>query len=385
MIKSIYYIAILLMFFPNTVSSGQSEIVVPIDLSLNRPVIEIFINQSGPYQFIFDTGASGHVIDQDLASRLDLKETGKVEIGAPGSDQKLSAFQVLVSEMKVSDQSFTAISMVAMPLRKMIPVDGIISFKAFSDFIININYLDKKIILTEGKLSKGHENVIDLMTDCEILTVQIKTDACTWKAHLDTGAPFSFSFPYALKDLLKFKEPPIPLDAQSQTIGGTHQIWKAELDDNIKLADIIFDSPDIILSDNNNEDVNIGYPILKNLIMTIDQRNNLIQFIKNEARDTDKEIMKKNDSKGITGRYGNIRSITLENGLYYSQRDGSIKLKLIEVGYDLYEIILPEGFKAMNELPKIRFERDDSDRVIGLSLIHPDGKEEFCEKNDVLK
>lgn len=383
MSKPIYYVALLLMLFQNTLSSGQSEIVIPMDLTLNRPVIEIFINQSGPYQFIFDTGASGHVIDQDLASRLDLKETGKVEIGAPGSDQKSSASQVVVSDMNVSDQSFADINMVAMPLRKMIPVDGIISFKAFSDFLININYPDKKIILTEGELSKGQENVIDLLPDCEILTVPIKTDVCTWNAHLDTGAPFSFSFPFAFKDRLKFKSTPVPLDAQSRTVGDTHQIWKAELDDRIKLADIIFDSPDIILSDRNNDYVNIGYPILKELIVTIDLKNNLIQFIKTEAEDADKEITLQNDPKGITGRYGNLRSVTLENGIYYSQRDGSLKLELSEVGDNLYEVHLPAGFKAMNELPKIRFERDDVDRVIGLRLIYPDGKEEFCEKDDV--
>ena|GEM_PF-3197750 len=381
MIKSIYYIAFLLMFLPNTVSSGQSEIVIPMDLSLNRPVIEIFINQSGPYQFIFDTGASGHIIDQELAYRLDLKETRKVEIGAPDSDQKSSASQVVISEMKVSNQSFTDISMVAMPLRNMIPVDGIISFKAFSDFLIDINYPDKKIILTQGELSKDQENVIDLVPDCEILTVPIKTDVLTWNAHLDTGAPFSFSFPFALKDRLKFKASPIPMDAQSRTIGGTHQIWKAELDDRIKLADIIFDSPDIILSDRNNEYVNIGYPILKDLMVTIDLRNELIQFLKTEAEDTDKEIVQKNDPKGLIGRYGNLRSVTLENGIYYSQRDGSLKLTLVEVNDDLYEVHLPAGFKAMNELPKIRFERDGSERVIGLSLLYPDGKEEFSKKD----
>jgi len=383
MSKPIYYVALLLMLFQNTLSSGQSEIVIPMDLTLNRPVIEIFINQSGPYQFIFDTGASGHVIDQDLASRLDLKETGKVEIGAPGSDQKSSASQVVVSDMNVSGQSFADINMVAIPLRKMIPVDGIISFKAFSDFLININYPDKKIILTEGELLKDQKNVIDLIPNCEILTVPIKTDSCMWNAHLDTGAPFSFSFPFALKDQLRFKVPPILMDAQSRTIGSTHQIWEGELDDHIKLADIIFDSPDIILSDRNNDYVNIGYPILKELIVTIDLKNNLIQFIKTEAEDADKEITLQNDPKGITGRYGNLRSVTLENGIYYSQRDGSLKLELSEVGDNLYEVHLPAGFKAMNELPKIRFDRDDGYRVIGLSLIYPNGKEEFCEKDDV--
>jgi hypothetical protein len=131
-----------------------------------------------------------------------------------------------------------------------------------------------------------------------------------------------------------------------------------------------------------NEYVNIGYQLLKNLSITIDQQNRLIQFEEPEPEDTAGEETWEKENTGITGRYGGVRSITLENGILYIQRDGSIKLKLVEVGDNLYEGKLPEGMRAMNVLPKIRFERDSSQRVIGLTFIYPDGREEFVKKDD---
>jgi hypothetical protein len=374
--------AAILILISSTVSLGQSEIIIPMDLNLNRPVIELFINQNGPYQFIFDTGAGGNIIDQDLVSDLGLKETGKVDIGAPGSETKSSAPQVAVSEIKVSGQSFSNISMVVMPLRKMIPVDGVLSFREFSEYLVNINYPEKKIILIKGELPKDQANIIKLIPDCEILTVPLKANGRMWSAHMDTGSPFSFSFPLALKDQLKFKSPPVPLAGQSRTISGTRKNWTARLDGSIQLADIIYHSPEIILSERHHEYVNIGYQLLKNLSITIDQRNGLIQFHETESRDISGKENRENENTGIVGRYGGVRSITLENGIYYIQRDGSIKMKLVKVSDNLYVGQLPEGLKAMNVLPKIRFERDGSQRVIGLTFIYPDGREEFVKKDD---
>jgi hypothetical protein len=119
--------------------------------------------------------------------------------------------------------------------------------------------------------------------------------------------------------------------------------------------------------------------------VSIDQQNKLIQFSKYEKSVTDEGKTPENDHKGITGRYGGVRSITLENGIYHIQRDGSIKLTLVEAGDNLYEVQLPAGMRAKNELPKIRFEWDDTGRVIGLTLIYPDGREEFVNKDNVLK
>ncbi len=366
-----------------TIHADSNKVIIPMDLSLNRPVIELLIYNKGPYKFIFDTGASGSVIDKELATTLELKETGKIEVGTPGSKSTSLVAKVNVPEIIVSGKEFSNISMIVMNLKEMIPVDGILSFKEFSGHLININYPDKKIILKKGELKKDRANVVSLMPGHEILTFQLETNGRMWDTHLDTGSPFLFSFPYSAKDELEFKSPPVLLPSQSRTINSSHKNWTAKLNGSIKLANIIYDSPDIILSERNSDKVNIGYQLLKDLSIIIDIQNELIQFEKIEVKNTvvTKEP-KINNHVGIVGRYGGVRSITSEDGILYIQRDGSMKLMLVKTADNLYQGKLPEGLKAMNVLPKIRFENDSSGQIIGLTFIHQDGKEEFVKKDD---
>ena len=374
--------AIMLVLIANALVLAQSDIIIPMDLSLSRPVIELSINQQGPYKFIVDTGASLHVIDKGLAERLGLKETGKQEVGVPGSDTLIHASQVKIHEMQVSGESFSDVDMVVMGLSDMLPVDGVLSYKMFAHHLLTFDYPQQQLILATGELTKGQKNVIPMITNEEILTVAIQANKQTWKAHLDTGSPFAFNFPVALKDRLEFASPPVALTAQSRTLAGEHQTWRAKLAGPVTLADIQFPMPDIILADRNNAYVNIGFQVLKDLKVTIDQSNQLIRFEKCQAKNKGDAVTLQDDPKGITGRYGGVRSITLENGVYFSQRDGSLKLKLVKVGDNLYEVRLPEGMRAKNVLPKFRFDRDDSRRVIGLTFIYPDGKEEFVKKDE---
>ena len=57
-----------------------------------------------------------------------------------------------------------------------------------------------------------------------------------------------------------------------------------------------------------------------------------------------------------------------------------MKLILVLIENNLYKIELTGGMKPMNELPNIRFERNDQNKIIGLSFVHDDGKEEFVRK-----
>ncbi len=56
------------------------------DLWNNHIYVKVKINNSGPFDFLFDSGAgaSGLIIDSALASNIGLKATGKVTIGATG-------------------------------------------------------------------------------------------------------------------------------------------------------------------------------------------------------------------------------------------------------------------------------------------------------------
>src|SRR5262249_8912210 len=62
----------------NVVVPGEGDSVPMLDFG-GRPVIEVKINGKGPYQFIFDTGASFNVFDSSLAAELSLKDAPTIK------------------------------------------------------------------------------------------------------------------------------------------------------------------------------------------------------------------------------------------------------------------------------------------------------------------
>ncbi len=64
---------ILLLFFTISQSScqirnrGNDDMIIPLDLSTQRPIVEVMIGDSGPYDFIFDTGSTNSVVDEAVS------------------------------------------------------------------------------------------------------------------------------------------------------------------------------------------------------------------------------------------------------------------------------------------------------------------------------
>ncbi|MCD4817539.1 MAG: retroviral-like aspartic protease family protein [Candidatus Cloacimonetes bacterium] len=353
----------------------DEKITIPMDLSMMVPSIEIFINDKGPYRFDFDTGAGGSTISEKLAADLELKIIGKAEVGSPAGDKRIAVDVVRVPKLTISNLLFEEIEMTVMDFGDMLQVDGILSIDHFSDYLITFDYPAKNIQFEKGLLQKSGENVIPFGPAMQI---EINIDGTKTNAHLDTGCPVSFAFPLSMQDELSFKTPPVE-SGTARMIGTSFKIWKAQLDGDIHLANIIFESPEIVLEDRPGNFITIGYQTLRNLILTIDQKNSLFKFEEKIIRNNSIPVITDEDNK-FSGCYGDVRNVTFENGNLYVQRDGGMKLKLDEVEDNLYEARLPKGLKAMNKLPKIRFKMDDHDKVTGLIFVHEDGREEFVLK-----
>src|SRR5262249_50234237 len=67
---------------PAKIELRTSEVSVPMHWFTKRPVVEVKINDKGPYRFILDTGAQGSVLDQGLADELKLPVVGEARVGS---------------------------------------------------------------------------------------------------------------------------------------------------------------------------------------------------------------------------------------------------------------------------------------------------------------
>ena len=359
----------------NVVGQDYNQITkVPMDINIGAPNIKVFINGKGPYRFDFDTGAGKSLISVKLANDLGLKVIGKAAVGSPTSKKKTHINIVKVPELAISNLKLMELEMGVVDFGDMLKVDGVLSTNDFSDFLVTFNYPEKIVQFEKDSLTRKNKNVIPFRTNMKIA---INVNGTKKNAHLDTGFPGSFAFPKSMESALNLKTPLVEMGT-ARMVGASFKIWSSILNGKIQLANNLFESPEIILEDRSGDFITIGYSAIKNFAVTIDKKNSLLKLEK-IIQDKKVSAVKIEDNE-FTGRYGEVRSITYENGDLYLQRDGGMKLKLTRIGNNLYKMDLPKGIAAQNKLPHVKFDRRKNNQIKGIILFHSRGwkRRIFC-------
>lgn len=361
----------------------MQELAIPMDLSTHRPIVDLMIDGKGPYKFIFDTGSETNVIDENLSKELGLKVVGEDPLMTPGSDNKLVSQRVAAPKTGFSGTNIlrdTEMNVIA--LRAMLPVDGVLSGVFLADYLVTMDYPGSKLILSIGELDKNGKDVTPFIQKPRVLNINLNVAGNIIEAHLDTGSPGRFSLPISLKDKLKFKEEP-KKGHTIRTPVASFERWDAELIGNISVGNVEFENPNVALVEG-FETANLGYEVIKDLRTTIDRKNNLIRFQKSNStssgasvqrtRVPQQEIQTGGDS-AKAGTYEGERNITLDDkGELNYQRATTPVLKLKKVEGGLYEIVIPPGMRAPNEIPKIRFIENDQKEITAIEMVYKDGK-----------
>lgn len=134
-------------------SSKSMETSEQIKFKLAHPqrpliVVPVMINDTGPYQFALDTGASGTVISIDIAQTL-LLENKSMETVTTGGGYQLSMPVTEISSLtigntKVEDLVVVVADFFAM-LSKVagVKLHGILGFNYLKNFIVKVDYLNE--------------------------------------------------------------------------------------------------------------------------------------------------------------------------------------------------------------------------------------------------
>ncbi len=267
-------IGIFTIVFINT-SNLCGDNSIPFDITTGRPVIELMINGKGPYRFIFDTGASGSVIDDSVAQALGLEVKGEVRVGSPGTDKTTKANLVNLN-ITLGSEHFENYQMVSMPgIKAKVNVDGIISYSMLSGFLLKIDYPNSKLEIYTDELEKS--NSISYTSPDRIITIKINVDGNEIDCHLDTGSKFGFTLPSDIVSKLKLKYEPVE-GPKKKTMNGEILTKQTQLDGSITFGGITFIDPEFDFTEQFSNFGNLGYQILKQLSVTIDQKNHLIKF-----------------------------------------------------------------------------------------------------------
>jgi predicted aspartyl protease len=265
---------------------GQEEIAhsARIDLRNGLPFVRILINGRGPFSFVFDTATTGRaIVSQVVASELGLKTEGKATLNdlQGGSEKQLDA--VKLASLSVAGVEIDGVKAMV----KTLPgsarhYDGIVGLGLFRDYLVTLDFPHRQIQLKKGALSmEKNRNVLSCQSDVGVPTILLRFQGHEVEGTIDTGAQ-GLIIPESLaKDLSLLGLPEsIGLD---ETLVERFQVQRARMAGSIELATFRFDRPHLWISPGVRTTI-LGMETFRDFSLTIDQRNQLVQFWSQKAK-----------------------------------------------------------------------------------------------------
>lgn len=115
-------------------------------------IVPVFINGTGPLDFIFDTGASSTVIDQELVKRLGLTALEATNVSTVSGSKVVPRYRL--DSLAVGPRSVKNLTALSTEMRQIHSIDsrirGILGQNFLSGFNYILNYRDRRIEFEES-------------------------------------------------------------------------------------------------------------------------------------------------------------------------------------------------------------------------------------------
>jgi membrane-associated protease RseP (regulator of RpoE activity) len=236
--------------------------------------------EKGPFNIIVDTGSGVSVVDSAIAKELGLEKVGEMEVLSGGVDP-IRADIVIVPEFTIEgltilDSKFITLDLQSMSMGQL---HGVLGMDVLKDALLIFDPTNDRIIISKGELSKADPGVVEF-SDPEVggISIEINAAGTSVPMVLDTGAPWGFTFPYALSNSLALLSE-LEEGSKATLVGQQRSTWKGQLDGDITIGDLVFTNPEIVFIDPSSPHGNIGNGILGDLLVTLDQSNRLSKMV----------------------------------------------------------------------------------------------------------
>ena len=138
---------------------NRNSVRIPFELHSNLIVVKLQINKSDTLNFILDTGVSNTIITDPLALKNQpLKLTRKVKLSGAGEGGSLTATVAIDNEfsmgyMRAAHQNLVILDSDILRLSEYvgIPIHGIFGYDLFNSFVVNIDFRNHELTLTQPK------------------------------------------------------------------------------------------------------------------------------------------------------------------------------------------------------------------------------------------
>lgn len=264
-----------------------SAVTLPLDAGAPRPTIKAKINGKGPFEFVLDTGAQGFVINADLAKELKLPVVGKSAMGDPSDPLAIEVDRVRIETVEIGGVLLSGVIADSWDppagMSGHLRGRGIFGLYMLSEFLVTFDYGAGEIRVERGALPAANGgDVLEWRIIGEGLpSLKLNVGGITLDAHIDSGAPGELTLPDKVRRQLKFTSEPVVI-GRGRTVNSEFEIRRGTLDGQVKLGAHLFKNPELsfVTMLDSSGYANIGSGILRDFVITYDQENGRVRFVK---------------------------------------------------------------------------------------------------------
>lgn len=175
---------------------------VPLDLTGPRPIAMLQVGAGEAVRVIFDTGASGNVLDADFARAAGLPDDGPAQVGTPAGGEPMIGFRTRL-DGRLGNAALGGVRAVALPMPFMqrLNVRGVFGPGTFSGRLVFLDLARGEIRVTPKTpqtIPSGPFYPYSDMGMRSLPGVAVEIGGRHYDAHIDTGQPGMLMMPMAM-------------------------------------------------------------------------------------------------------------------------------------------------------------------------------------------
>lgn len=259
---------------------GGNRVEAPFKIVARHILVDVFINDQGPFPFVFDTGAGLTAIDKKLADRLGLKEAGQARVGDATTSGAQTASIYKLDQIRLGSAKWSSGSCVGLDLGELYEGEpdhplGIVGISLFADCLVTVDYPKNRIVMETGELPEPDGKSV-LACDYKMGLPSIKCELAGKSLELtfDTGAALSMA-------LAESQKGDVPLKGELKTVGISkrlnteEKVNEARAAGDLTLGTFHVRNPRLTYAGVRSI---MGYDVLKNFALTFDRKNQRVRL-----------------------------------------------------------------------------------------------------------
>jgi hypothetical protein len=260
---------------------ASDTVFVPFRLNTGHIVVDATIDGKGPFPFIFDTGAHGSVMDLQFAKEQGFELGQEVMVGSPngggrpGNLTTLAKFQI--GGLTLSGLPSVAFDGLPFPRGADSP-RGVIGPYSLHGLLISLDYRRERLVFTRGALPAPDGREIFAWDARDRLPlIQIGVAGHPIRVHVDAGAMNGLSLPVEMATQLPLASPPVEM-GEAKLVDRVVPLTGAALKGTVTIGRYTLENPSLRFGDHLKTDGNLGPPILRQFLVTIDPANTRLRL-----------------------------------------------------------------------------------------------------------